>query len=214
MNQVSTVGLDLAKYIFQLHGADSAGAVVFRKKLRRGQLLRVPGHAAALHGGHGGLWQRPLLGARDRQARPHGEADRAGVREAVRQAPEERHGRCRGDLRGRPAPDHALCGPQEREPAGRSRRVPHAGPAGSPAHPDHQRAPRSPDRVRGDRRQRAGPYFQAHRCPGGPRLRSAPSGAGHSGCAGRGAPIVGRARCCARSRDRPACQGELRSRVG
>ncbi len=39
MNQVSTVGLDLAKYIFQLHGADSAGTVVFRKKLRRGQLL-------------------------------------------------------------------------------------------------------------------------------------------------------------------------------
>src|ERR671938_1146826 len=39
MNQVSTVGLDLAKHIFQLHGADSAGAVVFRKRLRRGQLL-------------------------------------------------------------------------------------------------------------------------------------------------------------------------------
>src|SRR6187455_3796474 len=39
MIQVSTVGLDLAKYIFQLHGADSAGAVVFRKRLRRGQLL-------------------------------------------------------------------------------------------------------------------------------------------------------------------------------
>ena len=39
MNQVSTVGLDLAKHIFQLHGADSAGAVVFRQKLRRGQLL-------------------------------------------------------------------------------------------------------------------------------------------------------------------------------
>ena len=36
---MSTVGLDLAKHIFQLHGADSAGAVVFRKKLRRGQLL-------------------------------------------------------------------------------------------------------------------------------------------------------------------------------
>src|SRR5829696_3675444 len=39
MNPVSTVGLDLAKYIFQLHGADSAGAVVFRQTLRRGQLL-------------------------------------------------------------------------------------------------------------------------------------------------------------------------------
>jgi len=34
MNPVSTVGLDLAKHIFQLHGADSAGAVVFRQKLR------------------------------------------------------------------------------------------------------------------------------------------------------------------------------------
>src|SRR4051812_8375281 len=39
MNPASTVGLDLAKYIFQPHGADSAGAVVFRQKLRRGQLL-------------------------------------------------------------------------------------------------------------------------------------------------------------------------------
>ena len=39
VNQVNTVGLDLAKHIFQLHGADSAGTVVFRKKLRRGQLL-------------------------------------------------------------------------------------------------------------------------------------------------------------------------------
>ena len=39
MNQVSTIGLDLAKPIFQLHGADSAGAVVFRKKLRRSQVL-------------------------------------------------------------------------------------------------------------------------------------------------------------------------------
>ena len=39
MNPVSTVGLDLAKHIFQLHGADSPGAVVFRQKLRRGHLL-------------------------------------------------------------------------------------------------------------------------------------------------------------------------------
>ena len=39
MNPVSTVGLDLAKYIFQLHGADRAGAVVFREKLAAAQLL-------------------------------------------------------------------------------------------------------------------------------------------------------------------------------
>ena len=39
MNQVSTVGLDLAKQVSQAHGADSAGAVVFRKKLRRDHVL-------------------------------------------------------------------------------------------------------------------------------------------------------------------------------
>ena len=37
MDQVSTVGLDLAKYILQLHGADSAGTVIFRKKPIRPQ---------------------------------------------------------------------------------------------------------------------------------------------------------------------------------
>ena len=39
MGEVSTIGLDLAKTIFQAHGADASGAVVFRKKLRRGQVL-------------------------------------------------------------------------------------------------------------------------------------------------------------------------------
>ena len=39
MGEVSTIGLDLAKTVFQAHGADAAGKVVFRKKLRREQLL-------------------------------------------------------------------------------------------------------------------------------------------------------------------------------
>src|SRR5258708_24828693 len=38
VGEVSTIGLDLAKTIFQAHGADASGAVVFRKKLRRGQV--------------------------------------------------------------------------------------------------------------------------------------------------------------------------------
>jgi transposase len=33
------IGVDLAKSVFQLHGADASGAVVFRKKLRRSQVL-------------------------------------------------------------------------------------------------------------------------------------------------------------------------------
>lgn len=39
MEEVSTVGIDLAKSVFQVHGADASGAVVFRKKLRRDQVL-------------------------------------------------------------------------------------------------------------------------------------------------------------------------------
>ncbi|MBW3560856.1 MAG: IS110 family transposase [Proteobacteria bacterium] len=39
MGEVSTIGVDLAKAVFQVHGADPSGAVVFRKKLRRDQLL-------------------------------------------------------------------------------------------------------------------------------------------------------------------------------
>lgn len=39
MGEVSTIGLDLAKTVFQAHGADASGEVVFRKKLRRDALL-------------------------------------------------------------------------------------------------------------------------------------------------------------------------------
>ena len=38
MSEVSTIGLDLAKRVFQAHGADASGKVVFRK-LRREQVL-------------------------------------------------------------------------------------------------------------------------------------------------------------------------------
>ncbi len=39
MSEVSMIGLDLAKNVFQAHGATASGAVIFRKKLRRGQVL-------------------------------------------------------------------------------------------------------------------------------------------------------------------------------
>jgi len=37
--QVSTIGLDLAKRVFQVHGVDSAGRVIIRRQLRRGQVI-------------------------------------------------------------------------------------------------------------------------------------------------------------------------------
>ena len=38
--QITTIGLDIAKNVFQVHGIDAAENVVVRKQLRRGQLLR------------------------------------------------------------------------------------------------------------------------------------------------------------------------------
>ena len=38
MTQISTIGLDLAKNVFQLHGVDASGQVVLKRQLRRGQL--------------------------------------------------------------------------------------------------------------------------------------------------------------------------------
>jgi transposase len=46
MSEITTIGLDLAKHVFQVHGIDAQGATVLRKRLRRGQVLaffsRIP----------------------------------------------------------------------------------------------------------------------------------------------------------------------------
>jgi transposase len=39
MTEVITIGLDLAKSVFQVHGVDAEGGVVFRRQLRRAQML-------------------------------------------------------------------------------------------------------------------------------------------------------------------------------
>ena len=39
MAQVMTIGLDIAKHIFQVHGAGAAGHVLFRKRVTRSKLL-------------------------------------------------------------------------------------------------------------------------------------------------------------------------------
>src|SRR5262245_28122842 len=39
MGEITTIGLDLAKHVFQVHGVDAEGTAVLRKQLRRGQVL-------------------------------------------------------------------------------------------------------------------------------------------------------------------------------
>jgi hypothetical protein len=65
--EVSTIGLDLAKNVFQVHGVDDAGQVVVRRKLRRSdveaffrQLPPVTIGMEACGGGHS--WARVLEG--------------------------------------------------------------------------------------------------------------------------------------------------------
>ena len=37
--EITTIGLDLAKHVFQVHGVDEAGHVVVKRRLRRGQVI-------------------------------------------------------------------------------------------------------------------------------------------------------------------------------
>jgi transposase len=39
MDEISTIGLDIAKNVFQVHGIDNTGKVIVRGRLRRGQVL-------------------------------------------------------------------------------------------------------------------------------------------------------------------------------
>ena len=43
MDEVSTIGLDIAKSVFQVHGVDTAGAVVIRKRVSRAKVLEYFG---------------------------------------------------------------------------------------------------------------------------------------------------------------------------
>ena len=91
MGQTITIGLDIAKYIFQAHGADAAGHVVFRKRSREPSCLGFWRHKRPA------WWRWRLapgrtIGGGSSAVGPHGAADPAGLREAVREAAEERRG--------------------------------------------------------------------------------------------------------------------------
>ncbi|WP_192178601.1 hypothetical protein [Mesorhizobium amorphae] len=43
MEEIATIGSDIAKEVFQVDGIDAAGAVVVRRKLRRDDVVRFRG---------------------------------------------------------------------------------------------------------------------------------------------------------------------------
>ena len=40
MVEIITIGLDIAKHVFQVHGVDAAERVVVRRQLRRGEVTK------------------------------------------------------------------------------------------------------------------------------------------------------------------------------
>ena len=99
MQQPTTIGIDLAKSVFQVHGVDADGAVVVKRKLRRAQVLTIFAGLEpclvgmeACAGAH--FWARELQALRHEvRIMPP-----SYVKPYVKR--EDRCGRCRGDLRG------------------------------------------------------------------------------------------------------------------
>src|SRR4029079_776961 len=76
MSEITTIGLDLAKNVFQVHGVDETGQVVVRKQLRRGQIL-----------GFFGRLSRCLIGMEACATAHHWARELAGLGHEVRLMP-------------------------------------------------------------------------------------------------------------------------------
>ncbi len=89
MGEVSTIGLDIAKSVFQIHGVDVDGAVVIRKRVSRAKLLEF---FAALSPCLVGIEACPthIIGAAGFSVRPHGKAAAAELRKGLSEAQQER----------------------------------------------------------------------------------------------------------------------------
>ena len=138
MEEVSIIGIDLAKRSFQVHGARSDGSVAFRKKLSRGKLLGLVASqphcvvameacASAHH------WGREMirLGHDVKLVPP------VYVKPYVKRHKNDTAD-AEGICGGRAAPDHALCGGEDGRTAGQGNAVPYARPSRAPAHSDDQ----------------------------------------------------------------------------
>ena len=85
MDQISRIGMDTSKHVFQLHGVNAAEVPILRKKLRRKEMVTsfqklAPTVIAIEACGASHHWARLL------QSFGHGEADRTAAGQALRQA--------------------------------------------------------------------------------------------------------------------------------
>src|SRR3712207_5782783 len=115
--QITTIGLDTAKNLFQVHGAAAQGRTVLKRRLARAKVLEFFGHPAALLGWAGSLRCGPLLGTRADEAGAQGPPDTTAVRASLCENQQARCRRRGGLLRGGHAAWHAFRAGEERGPA-------------------------------------------------------------------------------------------------
>ena len=89
MQAITTIGLDTAKSVFQVHGVDAEGNVILRRQLKRRCVLAFFPEATAVPGWYRGLRFVASLVARAAGARPHCALDAAGLCETVCEAAQE-----------------------------------------------------------------------------------------------------------------------------
>ena len=120
MEEVSIIGIDLAKRSFQVHGGEGERVGSVPQEAEPREAAEFSRRAAALHGGDGGVRRRPLLGPGDRG--PAGHEVRLVppiyVKPFVKRQKNDAAGRG-GDHGSSAASDHALRGGQDRSAAGR-----------------------------------------------------------------------------------------------
>ena len=87
--KITTIGLDIAKNVFQVHGIDAAEKVVVRKQLRRGQMLAFFKALPPCLVGMEACATSHYWGRRTYEAWPPGAVDASEGREGLRQAQQE-----------------------------------------------------------------------------------------------------------------------------
>ena len=88
MLAITTIGLDIAKSVFQVHGVDARGSAVVRRQLKRRYVLaffkKLPPCLVGIEAcATSHYWSREL------QALAHRASHPSGLREALCQTPEE-----------------------------------------------------------------------------------------------------------------------------
>ncbi len=130
----STIGLDMAKNVFQAHGVDTEGEVVIRRQLRRSQVIaffkKLPPCLVGLEAcATSHYWAREI-----EKLGHDGSPDAGGLREALRQAQQERRGGCGSDLRGGDAAADAVRRDQDARAARGADAASNARTSGRSAH--------------------------------------------------------------------------------